>query len=524
MDKETSSHHELEISKEQDVHDVHATQAAEGDLTRWQAIRMYPKACLWILGIVWILCLCGFDNQAGGIVVGIPQFRQDFGYEYNGEYVLSTMWQSAFNGVPIAAAIIGNFVGSWVSDAIGRKLVLLSAVLISVAAVGMEFASTAVQLFLAGKTVNGFCLGMIQAVGATYVSEIAPLALRGLATSVCNISYCIGPYICFFINYGISSGTTAWAYRALFCAQWGFAAVALLFLPFMPESPWTYVIKGDSKKALRSYQRLLPTLEDAQRQLQVAEITYAEAQELTKGASFFECFKGTNLRRTMVACVPMILQPMCGVQFTISYTTYYFQLVGFSSHKSFQFTIAAQTLSIAGNFVAYFIVDRFGRRPNVLYGMLTMTIFDFITGGLGTNTENHSMLMSTVAFILMYGFFYNAAIGVVAWPIATENATSRLRSKTVALAFIGNQGLSMMWSFVLPYIFNPNAANLGAKVMFIFAAFCIISLPYIYFCHPETAGRSFEEIDELYSKHVPARKFSSFITDVNRARLDEPNV
>jgi hypothetical protein len=100
-----------------------------------------------------------------------------------------------------------------------------------------------------------------------------------------------------------------------------------------------------------------------------------------------------------------------------------------------------------------------------------------------------------------------------------------------------------MWSFVLPYLFNPNAANLQAKVAFLFGGFSILSCVYLYLCHPETKGsvspfveagmrwltqhsRSFEEIDELFLKRVPARKFSSYVTEAElrgkelRAQVD----
>ena len=73
-----------------------------------------------------------------------------------------------------------------------------------------------------------------------------------------------------------------------------------------------------------------------------------------------------------------------------------------------------------------------------------------------------------------------------------------------------------MWKFVLPFIFNPNEANLGAKTSFIFGGVSILCWNYLYFFQPETAGRSFEEIDELVSRKIPARYFKSYITGLER--------
>ena len=41
----------------------------------------------------------------------------------------------------------------------------------------------------------------------------------------------------------------------------------------------------------------------------------------------------------------------------------------------------------------------------------------------------------------------------------------------------------------------------------------VLCLVYIYFYQPETTGRSYEELDELYIKKVPAREFKNFVTE-----------
>lgn len=66
-----------------------------------------------------------------------------------------------------------------------------------------------------------------------------------------------------------------------------------------------------------------------------------------------------------------------------------------------------------------------------------------------------------------------------------------------------------MWGFVLPYLFNPDKANLGARVTFIFGAISVLCTIYLWACQPESAGFSFEELDELFLQGVPAREFKS---------------
>ncbi|KAK5041606.1 hypothetical protein LTR13_002273 [Exophiala sideris] len=137
-----------------------------------------------------------------------------------------------------------------------------------------------------------------------------------------------------------------------------------------------------------------------------------------------------------------------------------------------------------------------------------------VTGGLGTMTTNHGAVLGTIALMSLYNFVFNCALGPVAYTVAAETPTGRLRTKTVSLAYISSSAISTMWLFVLPYIVNPNQGNLGAKTGFIFGAASVVCWVYLFFYQPETAGRNFEESDELFHKKVPARQFRKFKTDV----------
>lgn len=47
----------------------------EHNSTPLQAIKANPKAVLWCWYVIWLLVLASFENQAGGAILGIPQFR-----------------------------------------------------------------------------------------------------------------------------------------------------------------------------------------------------------------------------------------------------------------------------------------------------------------------------------------------------------------------------------------------------------------------------------------------------------------
>lgn len=102
---------------------------------------------------------------------------------------------------------------------------------------------------------------------------------------------------------------------------------------------------------------------------------------------------------------------------------------------------------------------------------------------------------------------YQATLGAVAWPIAAEAPTSRLRAPTQALATMTNGFSSAIWAMSLPYALNPDQGNLGGKIAFIFTAVLGLSTIFIFFAVPETKNRSYIEIDELWKQGIPPRKF-----------------
>ena len=64
-------------------------------------------------------------------------------------------------------------------------------------------------------------------------------------------------------------------------------------------------------------------------------------------------------------------------------------------------------------------------------------------------------------------------------------------------------------SYTLPYLLQVGYANLQSKVGFIYGAFGLIGIIWAYFCLPDMAGRSLEELEIMWTEKVPARQFRS---------------
>lgn len=478
-----------------------------------ECIKRYPKTVGWSLVMMWIMIVVGFDNQAGGAVLSVPQFRKNFGIYYDDEYILTARWQSAIQGGPTAVTVTGLLSGSFLADIFGKRIIITLGLCISIIGIGIEFSAQSIAVFFTGKMINGFALGIFLGLCLAYTAEIAPLPIRGISTGLMNIAQCIGPFLgSIMVNY-VGDRPNNWSYKSLIAAQWGFNVPGLVVQLFMPESPWYLIRKGRDEEAKKVYKRLCSHEEDIESRFVAAKITIQEAEELASSSNFIECFKGTNLRRTLIACLAFFCHPMSGVSFIGSYGAYIYQLIGITAQESFRIGIGGQVLSISGNFFGFYVIDKFGRRPLIMTGVICLMIDLLILASTGTAVNKPSVRTACVAFLTMYNFFYNGGIGNVAYTIASEVPTAKLRTKTITIAISQYQALNCMWTFVLPYIINPNEGDLEAKVGFIFFALLFICLTLLYFFMPEIKSRTYEELDDLFSHKVSARKFSKYITE-----------
>ena len=287
-------------------------------------------------------------------------------------------------------------------------------------------------------------------------------------------------------------------------------------VPFfsLHRSPWWLIRKGKYEHAARSLRRLGYNESDTESIVDEMKDTLERASLETEGATYLECFRKSNLRRTMISIAPLLIQSLAGSMFTNSYFTYYAQLAGFSTDMSYNLTIVQHVLSLVGNVCSWFLVDRIGRRRLMIAGTTSLCVALWLMAGLAVEGSTNS-IRGAVSMILIFGFFYNVGIGAVAFTILTETSTSRLRLKTVAIGLALQNTFNLMWSFVLPYLFNPDHLNLGGKVGFIFGGTSIACLVYLWFCQPETRGRSYLELDEMFAQGIKARNFRSHRTTVD---------
>ncbi|EJU04738.1 maltose permease [Dacryopinax primogenitus] len=494
--------------------------AHEHSYTPLTAIRIYWRAFGWCMFMSIGALLWGYDAQVGGGILSVPSFRRDFGSIIDGQPVLSAAWQSGFNSASSIGGMFGGLSLGWIADHFGRRGAVAIACCVSIVAIILQFFTPveANPMLLVGKLINGFALGMYVSSASSYSSEISPLALRGITTGAVNLWIVLGQFLSNGVIEGTGTRDDKYAYRLPFAIQWIFPVILLAGLPFAPESPWWLVRKGRNDDARKVIARLAGA--DLDLDLHVAQIreTIELEEREAASASYLDLFRGVNLRRTIVASMVFVLQQVAGVVFVLGFSTYFFELAGFADENAFRLGVGVTAIGIVGNLIAGVYVNKFGRRFLFNWGMVGCAIVNFLIAFLalpGRTSTNWAMAI----FTLIYNLVYQVGIGPLGYVIFAEVSSAKLRSKTVGFSILINSLCGMIANIVIPYLVNPDEANLGGKVGFIFGGLGAIGTVWAWFFIPETKNRTVDELDVMFERRITARKFGEYkiedVTDVH---------
>ncbi|KAH6686402.1 general substrate transporter [Plectosphaerella plurivora] len=485
-------------------------QKHQHSMTVKEALKENWKPLIWCGYMFFVCIMYGYDALAGSVVISILEFRKDFGFRYGDEYVVSAAWQLGFQAAFFAGLMLGGFavgpvVGRW-----GRKKTIAAAYVINIAGVFLQYFCTTPAQFFRGKLLTGFPLGAFATIAPTYASEMSPLAVRGAITGGMNLAIVIGNTVGYGVLREAGKYTGKDSYRILFAVQWGFVGVCLAILPFLPESPYWYIAQDKEQEARSVLAKLHKSSFDIDGR--IAEIRSAMRQEheaQQSQGSFKDCFNAQNRKRTGVAMMAFVIQNFSGMGWIVGYMSYFLQLAGMSAAKSFDLTVGISGIMVVGNLCSWFLVEYLGRRGTMLYGAGVLFVALLVIAVMAVAANSQAALTAQIVMMGIWAFVYQGTIGAVAWPVASENATSSLRTPAQALCTIANALTASIWGLSLPYAVNPDQGNLQGKIGFIYAALLLFCIVFVYFYVPETKGRTYSEIDELWQIGVPPRKWSS---------------
>ncbi|MEM7654853.1 MAG: sugar porter family MFS transporter [Bacteroidota bacterium] len=477
------------------------------------------------------------------------------------EFHLSDLRVGAVVSAPGFGVLFALLGAGYLSDTYGRKrtlqliagLYLVSAVL---SALAPSFLALVGARFIGGLAFTSLSLASM------YIGEIAPSDMRGKLVSMNQINIVIGLSAAYFINYLIlqASGSGAEWVSTLGIDQhtWRWmlgteiipAAVWLGLLFTIPESPRWLVFRGRQEEAMVTLQKIQP---EADLEVLIEEIEdSAQGSESTD--STFEQVKrlfSPNMRTAfIIGLVVALVQPITGINAIMFYAPTVFEQVGIGTDAAFMQAVYVGLTSMVFTVLALLLIDKIGRRPLTLWGLvwavgslaicsigfgmaeyrltpeamsgleevLDISRLESITGvtfendvafkdGLkmalgeadakahesaliqaGGHLNSTLILLGILSFICAFHF----SIGPIMWVLFSEIFPIKVRG--VAIPFFAL--ITSFISYLVQQFFPWQLSVMGASEIFLFyATLTALGLIVLFKYLPETKNKSIEEIE-----------------------------
>lgn len=424
--------------------------------------------------------LFGYDT---GVISGALLFiTKDFA-------PLSSFLQGVIVSVLLVGAVTGAIAGGPLSDRLGRRpVVLLAAIIFAVGAIAAALAPNVLVLIFA-RFILGLGVGLASLVVPLYIAEIAPPATRGALVSLNQLMITIGILLSYIVGVAF---TPIEGWRYMFAVAVIPALILGIGMFTLPESPRWLVKNGKLDKA-RSVLLLSRVEADVETEMQqMEEIERIERQQAQVG---YKELLAPWIRPALIVGVGLaIFQQITGINTVIYYAPTILEKVGFSAGGAIAATaLGVGAVNVGFTILAVYIVDRVGRRPLLLIGLIGMIVSLGLLGvvfSLGA-TSGAAGLLATICLALYIASFA-ISLGPIFWLMISEIYPLNMRGSAMSIAALCNWGSNFIVALIFPVLL---ATFGGAGSFWLFAALGIVAWIFVYFMVPETKGRTLEEIE-----------------------------
>ncbi|KAN0102534.1 putative glucose transporter rco-3 [Hyaloscypha variabilis] len=473
---------------------------------------------------------------------------------------LTSPHSSAIVSILSAGTFLGALVAGDVAERIGRKWTVIIGCGIYIFGVVIQMITgpevNALATIIAGRIIAGLGVGFESAIVILYMSEICPKKVRGALVAGYQFCITIGIMLASIVVYATEGRNDTGAYRIPISIQFAWGLILGTGLLFLPDSPRYFVKRGRLDRAADSLSRLRgQPIESEYIQWELTEIVANEEYEraLIPNTNFIgswmNCFSGSlwqaksNLRRTILGTSLQMMQQWTGVNFIFYFSTPFLQSTG-AIKNTFLISLIFTLVNVCSTPISFYTVEKWGRRPLLVWGALGMLICQFIVGIIGVTVgfnkthlnnanppvaiaNNIPAVNAQVAFICFFIFFFASTWGPGAWIVIGEIFPLPVRSRGVALSTSSNWLWNTIITVITPYMVGSDKGNLKSSVFFVWGGLCTAAFVYAYLLVPETKGLSLEQVDKMFeettprqsAKWVPHETFASIMNEKNPEAL-----
>ncbi|WVQ79774.1 hypothetical protein IAT38_001874 [Cryptococcus sp. DSM 104549] len=528
--KPTTAFDEAHIEEKQDVSNAPVLKSEFDQLSPWETAKRFKKACLVCFALCVAAAADGYQINLNGNIIANAGFIEHVGFlnEATGKYALKPEYTALWGALQSLGQLVGMVLLNPVSDKIGRKMTLYLLWVILCGSLIIESVTTNWREWAAAKLLAGIGVGCLQATLPIYITEWAPVNIRGGAIVGYAVVNNVGSFLAPLILFAISKHDKS-EWKIPIYTQWAFLGIMLPIFVWLPETPSYFAARDQHDKGIAVLRRVNGNVEgyDVEAEYEVVKNIIIEERERraaeghenenwrTMLRSYKECFEGSNFRRTIASALPASVQQLTGLAFLSGYASLFFQQSGFTN--AFEITSILFAVKIVAVLIICLTTDRMGRRNIVIFFGFVCTAMLLVVGILGQVQKNGAtkIILILAACVWSVG---SVGLGALGWTYAGECASQKLRARTSGLGSAIAVIFGLTFNTAVPTMLQTNGANLGYNTSWIFfgtgIAVCILAIFYL----PETSRRNPAELDEMYEKGVPAWKMSKYVTNVQKAQ------
>ncbi len=432
---------------------------------------VYAAAAISALGGL----LFGYDV---GVISGAILFIKD-------EFALSAGMEEVVVSAVLLGSLVGAMAGGSLADRLGRRSILVvSAVVFGIGAIAAALAPETTTL-IAARVIAGAAIGIASFVAPLYISEIAPVAIRGKLVAINQVALTSGIVISYLVDYAFA-GTHAW--------RWMFALAAIpaaafgVGLAFIPDSPRWLVARGrvdDARAVLR--------------RIRQANVVEGELREIQHSASrqqgHWSELLGPRLRPAMIVGIGLaIAQQVTGINTVIYYAPTIFGFAGLSLvPTAILASVGVGMVNVVMTVVAMLLIDRVGRRPLLLVSLAGMAVALAVLGlAFALPQLSGNLGWIAVTSLMVYVGSFAVGLGPVFWLVLSEIYPLRVRGRAMSVGTVANWGTNLLVALT----FLTLTQVLGRPATFwLYAVISVAAWLFAFFLVPETKGRSLEQIE-----------------------------
>ena len=436
-------------------------------------------------------------------------------------------YHDGWHGFTSASALIGCIIGSALSGMLATRLgrkksLIIAGLLFFISALGSmepEFlffehgvpVYSLLLMFNVYRVIGGIGVGLASAICPMYIGEVAPSNIRGMLVSWNQFAIIFGQLVVYFVNFFILGDhiqplveemgrglaainpaaqwtvTTGWRY--MFGSEAVPAGLFALLICFVPETPRYLVSVGRDQQALSILSKINGAAKASQILQDIKDTMVVKTEKLlTYG---WVCI--------FVGIMLSVFQQAVGINAVLYYAPRIFGDMGMDDPM--MLTVFMGIINISFTLVAVFTVEKWGRKPLLIYGSLGMA---FGALGVAVTFGHAGMELCTAASLLIYSASFMFSWGPICWVLIAEIFPNTIRGAAVAIAVAAQWISNFIVSSSFVPMFNMHLVegdDFGHWFTYgLYGVICIIAAVFVWKLVPETKGKTLEDMTKLWKK------------------------